>query len=151
MGDGGVSSRGRAVTGSPTGKPVTVLAVLGFATLGSFMLLVMRKYLSATSLAILAVAYWLGLRERRRIGPEAIAAYKLEIASDDTADTVRTDWRMWFNAGLTVLLMVLLVLEVAELVVLFMVAFVIALIVNIRVIADQQDLIKRHPPTPFPS
>jgi CitMHS family citrate-Mg2+:H+ or citrate-Ca2+:H+ symporter len=51
---------------------------------------------------------------------------------------------MWFNAGLTLLLMVLLILEVAELLVLFMVAFLIALLVNVRSIADHQDLIKRQ-------
>ncbi|WP_458335756.1 SLC13 family permease [Streptomyces sp. 372A] len=40
--------------------------------------------------------------------------------------------------------MVLLILEVADLLVLFMVAFVIALLVNIRAIDGQQDLIKRQ-------
>lgn len=100
--------------------------------------------MALTSLAIIAVAYWLGRRERRNIDQEALAAYKLEIDSGEALSTARADWRMWFNAGLTVVLMVLLILEVAELVVLFMVAFVIALIVNIRVISDQQDLIKRQ-------
>lgn len=100
--------------------------------------------MALTSLAIIAVAYWLGRRERRNIDQKALAAYKLEIDSGEALSTARADWRMWFNAGLTVLLMVLLILEVAELVVLFMVAFVIALIVNIRVISDQQDLIKRQ-------
>ncbi|MGW8530695.1 CitMHS family transporter [Nocardiopsis sp. NPDC055824] len=100
--------------------------------------------MALTSLAIIAVAYWLGLRERRKIDPEELAAYKLEIASGEALATVRADWRMWFNAGLTVLLMVLLILGVAELLVLFMIAFVIALLVNVRTIGDQQDLIKRQ-------
>ncbi|MEW1583487.1 CitMHS family transporter [Streptomyces microflavus] len=100
--------------------------------------------MALTSLAIIAVAYWLGLRERRKIDPEAVAAYKLEIESGEALSTARADWRIWFNAGLTVLLMVLLILQVAELVVLFMIAFVIALIVNIHVISEQQELIKRQ-------
>ncbi|MFD9327724.1 CitMHS family transporter [Streptomyces sp. NPDC060065] len=100
--------------------------------------------MALTSLAIVAVAYWLGLRERRSIDPEKLAAYKLEIASGEAHAPVKADWRMWFNAALTVLLLVLLILEVAELVVLFMVFFVIALLVNIRSISDQQDLIKRQ-------
>ncbi|MEU2466812.1 citrate:proton symporter [Streptomyces sp. NPDC012486] len=100
--------------------------------------------MALTSLTIIAVAYWLGLRERRKIDQEALAAYKLEIASGEALSTDRADWRIWFNAGLTILLMVLLILQVAELVVLFMVAFVIALIVNIRVISEQQELIKRQ-------
>jgi len=100
--------------------------------------------MALTSLAIIAVAYWLGLRERRKIDPEKLDAYKLEIASGEAYETVKADWRMWFNAALTVLLLVLLILEVADLVVLFMVAFVIALLVNIRQIDAQQDLIKRQ-------
>ncbi|WP_346158620.1 MULTISPECIES: SLC13 family permease [Streptomyces] len=40
--------------------------------------------------------------------------------------------------------MALLVLEAADLLVLFMIAFVIALLVNIRAIEDQQELIKRQ-------
>ncbi|WP_046729932.1 CitMHS family transporter [Streptomyces humi] len=100
--------------------------------------------MALTSLAIIAVAYWLGLRERQKIDGEKLAAYKLDIASGEAFEPVRVDWRMWFNAGLTVLLLVLLVLEVADLLVLFMVAFVIALLVNIRSIGDQQELIKRQ-------
>ncbi|MEW2555998.1 citrate:proton symporter [Streptomyces zhihengii] len=97
-----------------------------------------------TSLAIVAVAYWLGLRERHKIDADKLAAYKLEIASGEAFEPVKADWRMWFNAALTLLLMVLLILEVADLLVLFMVAFVIALLVNIRNIGDQQELIKRQ-------
>lgn len=100
--------------------------------------------MALTSLAIIAVAYWLGLRERHKIDPEQLAAYRLEIASGEAFEPVRADWRMWFNAALTLLLMVLLVLGVAELLVLFMVAFVIALLANIRAIEDQQELIKRQ-------
>lgn len=100
--------------------------------------------MALTSLAVIAVAYWLGLRERGKIDAEKLAAYKLDIASGEAFETVEADWRMWFNAALTLLLMVLLVLEVADLLVLFMVAFVIALLVNVRTIADQQDLIKRQ-------
>ncbi|MFJ8655783.1 CitMHS family transporter [Streptomyces rochei] len=100
--------------------------------------------MTLTSLAIIAVAYWLGLRERHKIDGEKLAAYKLEIASGEAVPTVKADWRLWFNAALTLLLMVLLILEVADLVVLFMVAFAVALLVNIRSIADQQELIKRQ-------
>ncbi|MFH8453951.1 CitMHS family transporter [Streptomyces fungicidicus] len=100
--------------------------------------------MTLTSLAIIAVAYWLGLRERSKIDGEQLAAYKLEIASGEAFEPVKVDWRMWFNAALTVLLMVLLILEVADLLVLFMVAFVIALLINVRSIGDQQNLIKRQ-------
>ncbi|MFC4561705.1 CitMHS family transporter [Nocardiopsis mangrovi] len=100
--------------------------------------------MALTSLAIIAVAYILGRRERREIDPEALAAYQEEVASGQALAAVRSDWRMWFNAALTLLLMVLLILQVAELVVLFMIAFVVALLVNVRAIGDQQELIKRQ-------
>ncbi|MGP3769625.1 CitMHS family transporter [Streptomyces sp. SDT5-1] len=100
--------------------------------------------MTLTSLTIVAVAYWLGLRERRKLDPEKLAAYKLEVASGEAIPKVEITWRMWANAALTVLLMVLLILEVADLVVLFMVAFVIALLLNLRTIDAQQDLIKRQ-------
>ncbi|MFC8419849.1 CitMHS family transporter [Streptomyces sp. NPDC057236] len=100
--------------------------------------------MTLTSLAIIAVAYWLGLRERHKIDGERLAAYKLEIASGEVVPTVKADWRLWFNAALTLLLMALLIMEVADLVVLFMVAFAVALLVNIRPIAEQQELIKRQ-------
>ncbi len=100
--------------------------------------------MALTSLAIIAVAYWLGLRERGKIDAEKLAAYKLEIASGEAFEPIKVDWRLWFNAALTLLLMVLLIAEVADLLVLFMVAFVIALLVNIHSIGDQQDLIKRQ-------
>ncbi|MFJ8539467.1 CitMHS family transporter [Streptomyces sp. NPDC093591] len=100
--------------------------------------------MTLTSLAIIAVAYWLGLRERRKIDPDKLNAYQLEVASGEAIPAVKADWRMWANAALTVALMALLILEVADLVVLFMVAFVIALLLNIRTIEDQQELIKRQ-------
>ncbi|MFG2545868.1 CitMHS family transporter [Streptomyces sp. NPDC048594] len=100
--------------------------------------------MALTSLAIIAVAYWLGLRERHKIDAEKLAAFKLEIASGEAFEPVKAGWRLWFNTALTLLLMVLLILEVADLLVLFMVAFVVALLVNVRVIAEQQDLIKRQ-------
>ncbi|MFE5398697.1 CitMHS family transporter [Streptomyces sp. NPDC056568] len=100
--------------------------------------------MALTSLAILAVAYWLGLRERHKIDAEKLAAFKLEIASGEAFEPVDAGWRLWFNTALTLVLMVLLILGVADLLVLFMVAFVIALLVNVRSIGDQQDLIKRQ-------
>ncbi|MGW6056784.1 CitMHS family transporter [Streptomyces sp. NPDC055189] len=97
-----------------------------------------------TSLTIIAAAYWLGLRERRNLDPDKLNAYQLAVASGEAIPAVQATWRMWTNAALTVLLMALLILEVADLVVLFMVAFVIALLLNLRTIEAQQELIKRQ-------
>ncbi len=100
--------------------------------------------MALTSLAIVAVSYWLDLRERAKLDPEKLQAYQLEVASGEAIPKGEVTWRIWANAALTLALMVLLILEVADFVVLFMVAFVIALLLNIRTIEEQQELIKRQ-------
>ncbi|MER6987683.1 citrate:proton symporter [Saccharopolyspora hirsuta] len=97
-----------------------------------------------TSGFIIAVAYLLGRRERKQIDPATIAEFAAEIAGKERDGSARRDWRLWFNAGLTVLLLVLLVLGVAELVNLFMVAFVIALLVNHPKLTEQGEVVRKH-------
>ncbi|GAB2685570.1 CitMHS family transporter [Saccharopolyspora gloriosae] len=96
-----------------------------------------------TSLTIVAIAWMLGRDQRKRIDRSVIDEFAAEIAAQDRGDADRT-WRTWFNAGLTVLLLVLLVAGVAEPVNLFMLAFVIALLVNHPRLADQGEVIKKH-------
>lgn len=62
----------------------------------------------------------------------------------------KASWRLYVNAALTVLLMVLLITGVAELVVLFIGGFVIALVVNYPNLADLSELIKRHATSAVP-
>ncbi|MER7010212.1 citrate:proton symporter [Saccharopolyspora sp. NPDC000359] len=97
-----------------------------------------------TSGAIIAIAYLLGRRARKGIDPATIAEFAAEIAEQRRGGPARRDWRLWFNAGLTALLLVLLVLGVAELVNLFMVAFVIALLVNHPKLTEQGEVIRKH-------
>ncbi|MGI5499861.1 CitMHS family transporter [Lentzea sp. CA-135723] len=127
--------------------------------------------LALTSGFIILVAYVLGVRQRRRIDPLVIAEVAKEIAASrtqsgggtttitggsanagdhDDIEPVTPRWRMWFNAGLTALLLVLLVLGVAPLVTLFIAGFVIALLVNHPKLADQSDVIKRHAASAVP-
>ncbi|GLY17097.1 putative transporter YraO [Kineosporia sp. NBRC 101677] len=97
-----------------------------------------------TGITIIALAYYFGLRQRRNVDPAAITELAAEIEEARRARTERAGWRVWFNAFLTVLLLVLLVTEVAELQVLFICAFIIALVVNYPDLSDQQELIKKH-------
>ncbi|WP_406690787.1 citrate:proton symporter [Saccharopolyspora sp. ID03-671] len=96
-----------------------------------------------TSGFIVGIAYLLGRRERKKIDPDTIAEFAAEIAAQER-DTAGRNWKLWFNAGLTALLLVLLVLGVAELVNLFMVAFVIALLVNHPKLTEQGEVIRKH-------
>ncbi len=86
--------------------------------------------LALTGIVIIAVAYILGRRQRRNVDPEAVKELAAEIAAAHQAKRERPGWRMWFNAALTVLLLTFLILGVAPLVVLFICAFIIALLVN---------------------
>ncbi|MCG8927605.1 CitMHS family transporter [Lentzea sp. CC55] len=128
--------------------------------------------LALTSGVIIMIAYFLGLRQRRDVDPLVIAEVAQEIAASrnrggsggtttitggsdgaDSADetaAVTPRWKMWFNAGLTALLLVLLILGVAPLVTLFIAGFVIALLVNHPKLTDQSDVIKRHASSAVP-
>ena len=97
-----------------------------------------------TSGFIILIAFILGLRARKKVDPILIAELKVELAQARSMRSRDVGWKMWFNAGLTVLLLVLLVAGVAPLVVLFMVAFVFAIIVNYPKLADQGEFVKRH-------
>ncbi|WP_432513200.1 CitMHS family transporter [Kineococcus sp. SYSU DK001] len=129
--------------------------------------------LALTAVCILLVAVVLGLRERRRVDADKIVELAAELRAGSTgsggvatllggggagtgtttgpggtagatAAPARLGWRYWFNLALTVVLLTLLVLDLAPLVILFMVAFVIALLVNVPTRHEQGELIKTH-------
>lgn len=97
-----------------------------------------------TGLFIVGIGFYLGLRERKRVDPADILALAAEIEERRRLPTERPTWRFWFNLTLTLALLVLLMLDIAPLVILFMVGFVIALVVNHPRLADQGELIKTH-------
>ncbi|GAA4867122.1 citrate:proton symporter [Saccharopolyspora cebuensis] len=96
-----------------------------------------------TSALIIVVAYLLGRGQRKRIDDAVLAEVSRELREQRT-DVEARGWRLWFNAALTVLLLVLLVLGVAELVTLFMAGFVIALLANHPKLAEQGEVIRKH-------
>ncbi|MFC3996281.1 CitMHS family transporter [Nocardiopsis sediminis] len=96
------------------------------------------------SASIVLLAYLMGRRQRRNVDPRAIEELAAEIAGREPGVRYARDWRMWFNAALTLLLLVLLVLGVAPLPTLFMGGFVIALLANHPRLADQGEVIRKH-------
>ncbi|MBK1783964.1 CitMHS family transporter [Prauserella cavernicola] len=106
--------------------------------------------LALTSVLIVGIAYLLGRGQRKRIDPDVVAEFAAEIANSDTDRSAARSWKLWFNAGLTALLLVLLVTGVAPLVTLFMGGFVIALLVNHPKLADQGEVVKRHASSAVP-
>jgi CitMHS family citrate-Mg2+:H+ or citrate-Ca2+:H+ symporter len=108
-------------------------------------------------LAVLAFAWILGLRERRRLGvlswqganaaTNAAAREGVE-AVEHLVEPVVAELRrprlMWVNALLTIALMTCLILNVLPLSALFMMAFAIALTLNYRTLEDQRGRIAAH-------
>jgi CitMHS family citrate-Mg2+:H+ or citrate-Ca2+:H+ symporter len=109
------------------------------------------------ALWVLAVAWFLGRREARRIGtltldepavdarpegPGAARAPETETIAPPRVPVGRA--ARAFNVGMTLVLVVILLLQLVPLQVAFVIAFALALIVNIPSWSAQQDLMKRH-------
>ena len=105
----------------------------------------------ATAVWVLLVAYWLGLRERKRL--QARADYlELQAASggeiaicDTTGDpSTRRPGLFWFNLLLTAALMLTLIFGDLPLPILFMLAFALAAMVNYPRVQHQKERIASH-------
>ncbi|MFD5750026.1 CitMHS family transporter [Streptomyces sp. NPDC127033] len=115
---------------------------------------------------VLAASYWIGRRERRRLGALTApgernagqnAKRETERQADPYAETPQVEapqaetpraaapvWLTAFNALLTLVLLVALVMEVMPLPVLFALAFALALFVNRPTWEGQQALLEKH-------
>jgi citrate-Mg2+:H+ or citrate-Ca2+:H+ symporter, CitMHS family len=100
---------------------------------------------------VMLLAYLLGRGERERVGsvdldhcvPESIDNGLLP-PGESEAGVLRRPKLLWFNALLTVVLMICLVTAVAPLPVLFMIGLAIALVVNYPHMRDQRERIAEH-------
>ncbi|MEH7084595.1 citrate:proton symporter [Neobacillus drentensis] len=97
---------------------------------------------------VLVISFIFGKMERRRLGVIDIDAFR-EVASTAEMDAkIEFNYRrpklVWFNLALTLILIVLLIMDVIPLMILFMVAFAIALLVNYPNIKEQQERISSH-------
>ena len=109
-------------------------------------------------IGVLALAWFIGTRERQRLGrlPMSLGAAATVFDDADNEATpslseenaeLRRPKLFWLNAALTIALMVGLVLEILPLAILFMVAFSIALVINYPHMQDQRRRISAHAPT----
>ena len=94
---------------------------------------------------LLGLAFWFGIKERRRLGKvqarQSVAPSDLGVSQYPEA---RRPHLRWFNGLLVVALLVLLVWGVLPLSVLMMIAFAIAMIVNYPGVAQQKERIAAH-------
>ncbi|MFT4192538.1 MAG: CitMHS family transporter [Comamonas sp.] len=115
---------------------------------------------------LMAIAFWLGLRERRRLGrvslpgtPEAASPFDSQRDEDAAREHLplegenaenKEHWRrprlLWVNLALTTALMAALIFGLLPLSVLFMVGFAIALLINYPDLTQQRQLVGEYAP-----
>ena len=126
--------------GGPTARAASALK-LDAATL----FLPLIPGMIAGLIFLLGLAFWFGIKERRRLGKvqarQAVAPSDLGVSQYPEA---RRPHLRWFNGLLVVALLVLLVWGVLPLSVLMMIAFAIAMIVNYPGVAQQKERIAAH-------
>ncbi len=100
---------------------------------------------AAGVLCVLVIAYWLGRREKQRIGqlPGDVQINLDEHLFDDNSELKRPKL-FWFNLILTVLAIVCLVKGILPLPAVFVVGLALALLVNYPNVKMQQDRVTAH-------
>ena len=113
----------------------------------------MLPAIGAALIAVVLLAWWLGLCERRRVGMlvwgRGGPAGDLNegdtiLPTLDTHEELRRPRLIWFNAALTVLLMVSLLMGVLPLPVLFMIGFAVAVTLNYPQLALQRQRVASY-------
>lgn len=94
---------------------------------------------------VLFSAYWLGKKERARLGiMDMRGGYEDFMTEQAAAVEGKRPQLLWFNLMLTILLLVALVMTWLPMPVLFIIAFVIALLVNYPNLGEQQERLSNH-------
>ncbi|MBZ9780023.1 citrate:proton symporter [Pseudomonas sp. REP124] len=90
---------------------------------------------------VLFAAFYLGRRERRRLG--VVQLDHDEVMSHFTEFKL-TDWRFLFNAALTITLVTMMMLNVMPLPILFMLAFGLGVLVNFPSVKAQKEVVGKY-------
>lgn len=104
---------------------------------------------------VLLLAWYLGLKERRRLGvvtlPQSGSWMDNSVSDDNNAlpsvedaEDIKRPKLLWVNLALTVALMTALIIGVLPMPVLFMVGFAIALVINYPNLAEQRRRVVNH-------
>ncbi|WP_044707485.1 CitMHS family transporter [Bacillus anthracis] len=145
----GVVMLGAGVTNlTPWGGPTArVMSALGLDASELFTPLI--PGMIAGALWVVFVAYYLGKKERKRLGIMDVQYLKQMQTTDEQAATVEAAVHkrpklLWINFLLTATLLVCLILEVMPLPVLFTIAFAIAVMLNYPNLEQQKERIASH-------
>lgn len=135
--------------GGPTARAATALNLDP-----GLLFIPMLPSMLVTALYVIGVAWYFGIKERRRLGASIDLAKEVEQTGGqmetwmqedhDATHSTRRPRLLWFNAALTAGLMAMLMMGVLPLAVLFMMAFAIAMMVNYPRLDDQKDRLRAH-------
>lgn len=127
--------------GGPTAR---VMGVFGWEN-GGPILAALAPGMVVSVIYMLGVSVFMGIKERKRLGVQKLTDEEIDAMMAPASDeeiALRRPKLIWFNAILTVLIIVLLVRSVLPSVFLFMVGTVIALLVNYPNLKDQKQRIQ---------
>ncbi|OXS78697.1 CitMHS family transporter [Domibacillus enclensis] len=134
------------------GSATRAISILGLNASDYF--IPMLPVIAGGSIFTLFIAYMLGKGERKRLGKEVIEQYRSELAMTTNASgekAKKSNMKLvWFNLFLTLTLMGVLIADVVELYLLFIIGFGLALIVNYPNLDDQKKVIKEHASNAIP-
>ncbi|WP_264526008.1 CitMHS family transporter [Flavobacterium sp. N502536] len=126
--------------GGPTARAMTTLKMDA-----SELFMPMIPVMIGGILWVLFAAFWLGLREKRRIAREGDTnKYLINEEEVIIERELRRPGLIWFNLLLTILLLASMMFDVLPLAVSFMIAFCIGLIINYSKVEEQQKVLKLH-------
>ncbi|SEM12473.1 citrate-Mg2+:H+ or citrate-Ca2+:H+ symporter, CitMHS family [Pseudoxanthomonas sp. GM95] len=137
--------------GGPTARAATALHV---DPADIFVPLIPTMLLALAT--IIALAWWLGLSERKRLGTITLPGDKdwmdASVADDgsdalptvEDVEDIKRPKLLWVNFALTTVLMAALVIGVLPMPVLFMIGFAIALMINYPNLAEQRRRLVNH-------
>ncbi len=125
--------------GGPTARAMAVMEVEGGPVLAA-----LAPGMVVAVIYMLGVAFYLGLKERKRVGIQTFTQSDIENAtqSDPEVEALKRPKLIWFNAILTIGTVAILVMDKVPSNFLFLVAFVIGLMVNYRKIKEQKNRIQ---------
>ncbi|MFT4007840.1 MAG: citrate:proton symporter [Lacrimispora sp.] len=125
--------------GGPTARAMAVMGVEGGPVLAA-----LAPGMVVSIIYMLGVAFYLGMKERKRVGIQKLSHEDLAHITKGDAETeaLKRPKLIIFNAILTIATIVILVMDKVPSNFLFLVAFVIGLLVNYRSIKEQKNRIQ---------
>ncbi len=129
--------------GGPTARVISVLSGVDGVN-EQTILRALAPGMLISVIYMLGVAYYLGLKERKRVGIQKLTDIDIEAltaASSPEEEALKRPKMIWINAILTISIVVMLVLGTFPSVFLFLVGTALALMINYYTIKDQKDRI----------